>query len=204
MNRVLIIVFGGCLLYPLQGFAQQALPDAPRSRSSSTLAPPLYSFPTQGERFKTYIKQTYGISSILEAGTRGGIDQARDRPREWPEGAHGYADRFGSALGQIAIRNTTEYVVGAIFREDLRFIPCASACAESSVKRALEDTFTARRGNDGHRTFSVARFAGPITGAVVANNSWYPAGYGTSEVVRQAGFSYAFGFIRNYIRELTH
>jgi len=146
-----------------------------------------YSPPTQAERLKTYFKQTYSISSLLEAGVHGGIDQARDKPSEWPEGAQGYAERFGSAMGQIAVRNSTEYVVGDIFREDLRFIPCASPCSESKVKRALENTFTARRGEDGHRSFSVARLAGPIAGGAVAKNAWYPAGYGTSEVVRQAG-----------------
>jgi hypothetical protein len=205
MNRVLIKILGGCLFSPLACLAQQTLPDAPSAPPPiSAPASPMYSPPTQGERFKTYIKHTYSISSILEAGVRGGIDQARDRPSEWPEGAQGYADRFGSAMGQIAVRNTTEYIVADIFHEDIRFIPCSSPCSESKVKRALEDTFTARRGDDGHRAFSVARLSGPIAGGVVAKSAWYPAGYGTSEVVRQAGFSYAFGFIRNYIREVTH
>jgi hypothetical protein len=164
----------------------------------------IYSSPTQEERLNNYIKQTYSISSILEAGVRSGIDQARDRPSEWPEGAQGYADRFGSAIGQIAVRNSTEYILGNIFREDLRFIPCPLPCSESKVKRALADTFAARRGDDGHQAFSVARLAGPIAGAAVAKSTWFPTGYGTSEVVRQAAFSYAFGFIRSYIRELSH
>ena len=204
MNRVLISILGGCLLSPFVCAAQQILPDAPSTPSPSIAASTMYSPPTQEERLKTYLKHTYSISSVLEAGIRGGIDQSRDRPTEWPEGAQGYADRFGSAMGQIAVRNSTEYVLGDIFREDLRFIPCTSPCSESKMKRALADTFMGRRGDDGHQTFSVARLAGPIAGAAVAKSTWYPAGYGTSEVVRQAGLSYAFGFIRNYIRELTH
>jgi hypothetical protein len=206
MSRIVIIILGGCLLSPLVCLAQQTLPDAPSASIAASLKPAtqIYSPPTQGERFKTYVKHTYSVSSVLEGAIRGGIDQARDNPAQWSEGAQGYADRFGSVMGQIAVRGTAEYVVGDIFREDLRFIPCVSPCSDSKFERALADTFTARKGDDGHRAFSVARLAGPIAGSAVAKNTWYPAGYGASEIFREAGFSYAFGFIRNYIRELTH
>lgn len=205
MNRVVTTALGVCLFSPLACLAQQTLPDAPNASTTSSMpATEVYVPPTQGERFKTYLRHTYSISSVLEAGVRGGIDQARNNPSEWPRGAQGYADRFGSAMGQIAVRDTTEYIVSDIFREDLRFMPCASPCPQSKFERALADTFTARKGDDGHRAFSVARLTGPIAGSVVAKNTWYPAGYGAAEATRQAGMSYAFGFIRNYIRELTH
>jgi hypothetical protein len=206
MNKILIGFISICAVSPIACLAQQALPDAPSASASAAPAPasPIYSPPTQGERFKAYVKHTYSITSVLEAGVRGGIDQARDKPNEWPEGAQGYADRFGSAMGQIAVRDTTEYVVADLVREDIRFIPCQSPCAESKFKRALEDTFTARRGEDGHHAFSIARLSGPIAGAAVAKDTWYPAGYGGSEIVRQAGMSYTFVFIHNWIRELAH
>ncbi len=184
--------------------AQQSLPDAPSSTMShSTPAMASYSPPTQGERFKAYVKHTYGLTSILEAGIRGGIDQARDKPAEWPQGGQGYADRFGSAIGQIAIRGTTEYVIADIFREDIRVIPCGSNCTKSKFKAALEDTFLARKGVDGHEALSVARLVGPWSGSAVAVNTWYPSGYGGSEIARQAGFSYGFELLKNYIRELS-
>jgi hypothetical protein len=167
-------------------------------------ASPIYSPPTQKERFNTYIKHTYGIYSILEAGARSGIDQALDRPSEWPEGAQGYADRFGSKMGHIAIRGTTEYVVSDILREDIRRVRCASPCSESTLQRAFDDTFMARKGEDGHHVFSIAHLAGPITASVVEKTTWYPSGYRSTEIVRETGISYGFQFIRNYIRELAH
>ncbi|HEY1214000.1 MAG TPA: hypothetical protein VGE93_10255 [Bryobacteraceae bacterium] len=203
MNRILIGFISICAASSIACSAQQTLPDAP-SVSATAPASSIYSPPTQGERFKAYVKHTYSITSVIEAGVRGGIDQARDKPSEWPEGAQGYADRFGSVMGQIAIRRTTEYLVADLFREDIRFIPCQSPCAESKFNRALEDTFTARRGDDGHRAFSIARLSGPIVGSAVAKNTWYPAGYGGSEIARQAAMSYAFVFVRNLIRELAH
>ena len=140
----------------------------------------------------------------MEAGARAGIDQARDSPSQWPQGGQGYADRFSSIMGQIAVRGTTEYLVGDLLGEDLRVIPCASPCSNSKFKRALEDTFTARKGEDGHRAFSVARFVGPIVSGTVATTTWYPSGYRSTELVRQTVISHAFGFVRNYVRELAH
>jgi len=193
------------MLLGLPAWAQQTanLPDAP-SAPSNTPAVRIYTPPTQKERFRTYLRHTYGIYSIVEAGIRGGIEQARDNPSQWPEGAEGYADRFGSTIGQIAARGTTEYVLADAFREDLRFIPCASPCSESKMRRALEDTFTARKGQDGHRAFSIARLVGPIAGGAIATNTWYPSGTGGGETAKQIGMSYGFGFLRNYVRELTH
>jgi hypothetical protein len=205
MKNVVFSLLAGGLFYPCLCLGQQPLPDAPsvsQGRESAPAARP-YSPPTQAQRFRAYIRHTYSLSSVIEAGIRGGIDQARDKPSEWPEGAQGYGDRFGSALGQVVVRDTTEYLVADAFREDLRFIPCTSPCAETRIQRALEDTFTARRGEDGHQVFSFARLTGPIAGSVVVKEAWYPGGYGKAEVFRQAGLSYAFVFIRNYIRELN-
>ena len=202
MKRLKIVLLSVACLFPFVCLAQQTLPDAPAPQTAKrTRALPAYTPPTQAERFRTYVKHTFGVSSILEAGVRGGIEQATDNPDEWPQGAQGYADRFGSAMGQIAIRGTTEYLVADIFREDLRFRPCGDDCNKFSA--ALKDTFLARKGEDGHQTFSVARLVGPWSGSAVAVNTWYPAGdKDNSQIVRQAMFGYGFQFIRNYIREV--
>lgn len=178
--------------------AQETLPDAPAVGPADLS----YSPPTQGERLRSYWKHTYGLAAILEGGVRGGIEQLRNEPTQWPQGGQGYADRFGSSMGQIAVRGTTEYVMADLFREDLRFTSCAQSCPDSTFRAALEDTFFARRGTDGHEALSVARVLGPWASSSVAIETWYPTGYGRAEIVRQAGFSYAFQFIRSYFREL--
>lgn len=205
MNKSVASSFGALVLLSMPCVAQQTenLPSTPAPQISTPVAPS-YKPPTQEERFRTYLRHTYGIYSIVEAGIRGGIEQARDNPSQWPEGGEGYADRFGSAMGQIVVRGTTEYLVADAFHEDLRILPCQRPCSESTVHRALDDTFTAKRGEDGHRVFSAARLVGPIAGGVVVTNTWYPSGYSGLETARQIGFSYAFGFFRNYLRELSH
>lgn len=203
MKRVKAVLAHVVCILPSLCHAQQKLPDAP-SPTRSAVASPSYSRPTQGERFKAYIKRTYGIEPLVEGAVRGGVEQARDKPSQWPKDGEGYADRFGSAMGQIAIRGTAEYVVADLMKEDLRFIPCGQSCSPSSkLKAALQDTFLARKGEDGHRAFSVARLVGPISGSAVAVETWYPAGYGGSEIFKQGAFSYFFMFARNYVKELT-
>jgi hypothetical protein len=105
-------------------------------------------------------------------------------------------------MGEIAVRGTTEYVVADAFREDLRVVRCARPCSASALHRALEDTITAKKGSDGRRAFSIARLVGPVAGALVATSVWYPSGYTGSEAGREIGISYAFSFLRNYLREL--
>ena len=115
------------------------------------------------------MRQTYGLKSLFEAGMHAGIEQARDNPSQWPEGAEGYGDRFGSAYGEIVVRGTTEYALADLFHEDVRHVRCGHPCAESRFKIAFDNTFLARKREDGHEAFSVARFVSPFSGSAVDN-----------------------------------
>lgn len=205
MKKFVFVLLGSVFLVATVCQAQQSradVPDAPSPAQPKSQRMPSYSPPTQAERFKDYLHHTYGLASILEAGARGGIEQARDRPSEWPQGGQGYADRFGSAMGMIAIRGTTEYLIGAALKEDLRITRCRGCSLRSKFTAALKDTFTARKGGDGHTVFSVARLAGPISGNLVAVNTWYPSDTGRSETVKGIALSYGFKFGRNFVKEL--
>jgi hypothetical protein len=159
--------------------------------------------PTQQQRFKTYVRHTFGVTTLVEAGIRGGIDQARDNPSQWGGGAEAYGERFGSAAGEIVIRGTTEYLVADLFKEDLRITPCTSPCSKSKFRSAFDDTFLAKKGDDGHEALSVARLIGPMSGSAVAVNTWYPPGSGGRETFRQGGVTFGYIYVRNLIRELA-
>ena len=193
MTKVSILLLGAALFRSCS-WAQDAPPPTPEP----SLA---YTPPTQAERLQTYLRHTFSIASVLEAGARAGIDQARNVPGEWPQGAEGYAERFGSAFGSIAVRGTTEYLIADLFREDLRRSPCGSKCTTSAFKRAFDDTFTARKGDDGHRTFSVARLLGPVSAGVVVG-AWRPD-FGRRDIPREIGLNYGFAFVRNLIRDMV-
>jgi hypothetical protein len=204
MTRMMALFLCTVSLSALPCVAQQstsALPEAP-AVAPTTTAPPHYVPPTQKERFKDYLIHTYGPVPIVEAAIRGGIQDARDSPPGWPQGGQGYADRFGSAMGEIAVRGTTEYVLSDIFKEDIRVVPCG--CSQSIFAAALADTFTARKGDDGHRTISIARLLGPVSGGVVANYTWYPSDTPRREVGTEIGLNYGFVFLGNLVRESLH
>lgn len=205
MRTGTVFVFGaavycGCACQAQQTHSQ--IPDAP-APSVNLPMKPAYRPPTQGERFRTYLRHTVGLTSLIEAAARGGIEQARDNPSQWPQGAEGYGERVGSAMGEIVARNTTEYVVADVFREDLRPVRCAQPCPESRFKLAFDNTFLARRGEDGHESFSVARITGPFSGSAIAVNTWYPGGAGRSNIVREAGVQFGLIYIRNLLRVST-
>jgi hypothetical protein len=203
----ILVVLSLCAFgsFPFASCAQQtspALPDAPDPSAHRTVSP-VYTPPTPTERFRTYFRQTYSIPSLLEAGVHAGINQARDNPSEWPEGAEGYGDRFGSAAGEIIVRGTTEYALSAAFKEDLRIRLCRGCDLGNRAKTAFGDTFTARKGEDGHRAFSFARIVGPFAGSEVADNTWYPSNGGRAESAKGVGLAFGMVFCRNLIREVV-
>jgi hypothetical protein len=196
-----VIVLGAICWSPLICYAQHRLPDAPSPAPPHGTAVRQYTPATPGERFSAYAKATFSFRTILEAGVRGGLQQARGVPSGWPGGAEGFGDRFGSAVGEIVVRNTTKLVVADLFREDIRFIPCNPGCSKSLVVAALEDTFLARKGDDGHRSFSVAQVVGPVVGSATAVYGWYPPGSSKSEIGVQTGVVLSVQLVKNFIRE---
>ncbi|HUA98261.1 MAG TPA: hypothetical protein VMA34_08040 [Terracidiphilus sp.] len=202
MKRWMVLLVGVSGALPIACGAQnaQSMPDAPKP-AAQVPARAVYDPPTQGERLKEYLRSTYGVMSLVEAGAHAGIAQARDNPSQWPQGAEGYGDRFGSAFGEIAVRQSTEFVVADLFREDLRRARCTQPCSESVFRLAFEDTFLARKGADGHEAFSVARMVGPFSGAAVATNVWYPTGAGRGNTAKEAGLQFGLVYMRHLVRE---
>ncbi len=101
-----------------------------------------------------------------------------------------------------AVRGTTAYAFGELFKEDLRYVRCTDCSPSTQLKTAFENTFTAAKGSDGHRVFSIARFLGPISGGVAAA-TWRPGGFERRDLVRQVGLAYGLGYMRTLVRALV-
>lgn len=54
-------------------------------------------FPTKRERFNRYVKSTVGPFSLVYTGVTAGLNQWRDNPEEWEQGASGYGKRYASS-----------------------------------------------------------------------------------------------------------
>lgn len=121
---------------------------------------------------KTFISPgTFG--SVIYSATYRQIRE-RPAPEYWDTDAEGYGKRFGAAYGQRIINAGTRYTFGALLHEDNRYLICHGCTIRQKIKNALLADFTARHGQDGHKTFSPTGIASGFSGSLVAYAFWYP------------------------------
>lgn len=118
----------------------------------------------------------------------------RHQPRgehapEWKQDAEAYGKRFGSDFGIAGITTTTRYALAAAFREDTLYYRCQCKGVLPRLSHAIISTFSARRGDDGHRVFSVAAVVAPYAGTMTAVYGWYPDRYSAKDALRMGNYS---------------
>ncbi len=128
---------------------------------------------TVRERARFYRHHTFGRGALARSAAVAGYNQLRGSPREWGGGPLGYVKRFGSAVGQHAVRNGIAFGVGAWRHEDPHYYPSGRKGFWPRTKYAVKSTFVTRR--YGHRRKGVAagRLAGDVGGGIVSK-MWQP------------------------------
>jgi hypothetical protein len=169
---------------------------------SQTTATPNYVFPSERERFKRYINSTIGPFRLARIAASAGIDQWRDSPEEWGQGAKGYGRRFASGLGQNAIQQTVTYGLDEAMGLDTGFERSKREGFFPRVKDALIQNVTSRT-RSGKRMISVPRFAGVYSGAIISHETWYPERYSYKDGLRNGTKSLLTGFGINLFREFV-
>jgi hypothetical protein len=164
--------------------------------SSTTVASPApagldltYTRPTETTKIRNYAFDAFGPYSLAGAAIAAGIGQADDRPPDWKQGAVGYGERFGSDFGIAAIGTTTRYALAEAFREDTLYYRCDCKGILTRARHAVTSSFTARRGDDGHRVFSFPALFAPYAGAMAAVYGWYPRRYDARDGFRMGNYS---------------
>lgn len=112
-----------------QGAQQQ-----PAATDKQTTTPD-YVFPTPKERFKRYVSDTVGPWPLARAAASAGIQQWKDSPEEWGQGAEGYGKRFASNLGRNAIRQTVTYGLDSALDLDTGFKKASAKVSVHDSKR---------------------------------------------------------------------
>lgn len=161
-----------------------------------------YKFPTASERFKRYVTSTVGPIRLVRTGASAGIEQWRDTPEEWGQGAKGYGKRYASGLGQNAIQQTVTYGLDSAFQLDTGFQKSKRTGFFPRLKHALLENVTSRN-KSGKRVISVPRFAGAYTGAIIASETWYPERYSYKDGLRKGTGTLLTGFGINLLREFV-
>jgi len=164
-------------------------PSGTEARPASPRLEITYVRPTQKTKVINYVFDAFGPYPIAGAAISAGISQATNTPPEWNQGVKGYSKRFGSDYGIAMVATTTRYGLSEAFKEDALYYRCECRGIFPRVSHALISTLTARRGEDGHRVFSIPALVGPYAGTMTAAYGWYPNRYGAKDAFRMGNYS---------------
>lgn len=159
-----------------------------------------YVFPTKRERFNRYVGSVVGPFSLLSTGISAGINQWRDRPVEWEQGASGYGKRFASDFGRTAIQQTITYGLDTAMGLDTGFKRSNRKGFFPRMTDALAENITSRT-RTGKRVISFPRISGIYASRIISAETWYPARYGFKDGLRSGTSFLLAGFGINLIRE---
>jgi len=148
-----------------------------------------YIRPTTKIQLHSYLFDAFGPYPIVGSAIAGGINQAYNAPPEWKQGAAGYSKRFGSDFGIAAVTTTTRYGLARVMREDTLYYRCECRGTLPRLNHAVISTFTGRRGDDGHRVFSLSALVAPYAGTMAAVYGWYPSRYNAKDGFRMGNYS---------------
>jgi hypothetical protein len=156
-----------------------SLADSSSAPSASPLGTPISSFslyapPTEAQKFNNFALNGFGPAAIAGSSFAAAIDQEFNFPHAWGQGAAAYGARVGSNFGMSLIDATAQYSLAEAFHEDTVYYRCACSGFFPRFWHATISTVTARRGTDGHTSFSIALTASPFIGPITAANTWIP------------------------------
>jgi hypothetical protein len=143
---------------------------APASSDLSAIA---YRPITGHERFVWAVEGTIGVRSLALVGTwAAGWDTLINTPEEWGQSWSGFGKRYMQREADVAISNSMEAGLGALWGEDPRYIRSARHGVWPRVRYALKAAFVAQR-PDGHLAPAWGRYVANTLNNVI-ENAWLP------------------------------
>ena len=210
MRRIVPLLLATAALVALpvptkaQSLADSAIPSASVSSTTPVRPELAYMRPGQRTKLRNYFFDTVGPYPILGVALAAGINQTDNTPPEWKQGAEGYGKRFGSDFGIAAVSTTTRYALAQAFHEDTLYYRCECKGVFLRLSHATISTLTARRGEDGHRSFSLAALVAPYAGTMTAVYGWFPDRYSAKDAFRMGNYS-LLGYVGgNLAREFIY
>jgi hypothetical protein len=155
---------------------------------------------TLGQRAAIWKRSVFNPETIFGPAIGAGINQARNQPPGFYQGAEGYADRFGSAIGRDVIGRTIMAGFAAMDGEDPRYFRLPGRSAWVRTRHAIVSTFVAPTAS-GRRIPAFSHFAGAYGAAFIAN-TWYPDRQANAtDAARRGSISFGVGIGLNLLRE---
>lgn len=148
------------------------VPQITQARPSLPLSADAYVPITGLERVRWIVDGIVGPRS-LGVGVLGGIWQTGfNTPQEWGRTPSGFGKRYLEREADVAISNTIEAGLGALWGEEPRYIPSGRRGLRPRVQYALKTAFLAQR-RDGRLAPAWGRYAGNVFNNLI-ENSWLP------------------------------
>jgi len=158
-------------------------------KAASPRTSPAYFRPSQTTMLNNFALDSFGPYPIVASAFSAGLNQFTNSPPEWRQGMEGYGKRFGSNLGIVTVATTTRYGLSEVLREDSMYYRCECRGIRPRMRHAIVSTLTARRGDDGHRVFSIPALVAPYAGTMTAVYGWFPNRYGAKDAFRMGNYS---------------
>ena len=160
---------------------------------------------TRKERTQIYVKTMLNPLGYGKAAFSAGIDQWNDKPKEWEQGASGYAKRFANINGQYSIQRTLTYGLSSLLHEDNRYFNSGKKGFWPRAGYALCSAILARH-DDGSRAVSISQLSGVAAGAFVSR-LWLPPSQGSPKDGAVSfgitmGSSAVFSVVKEFIPDL--
>jgi hypothetical protein len=160
---------------------------------------------TQKERTHIYWKTMVNPLGYVKAGFSGGINQWKDKPPEWEQGASGYGKRFADILGQYSIQRTVTFGLGSALHEDNRYFNSGEKGLWSRTGYAVASGILARH-DDGSRHLSISQLGGVAAGAFLSRTWQPPSQHSPGDAAVSFGITLGsnmgFGVVKEFLPDL--
>jgi hypothetical protein len=143
----------------------------------------------------------------IKAGFSAGIDQWKDKPEEWEQGASGYGKRFANLLGQYSIQRTVTFGLASVLHEDNRYFNSGARGFWPRTGYAMASGILARQ-EDGSRHLSISGLGGVASGAFLSR-FWQPVstrsvGDGAVSFGITMASNIGFSVVKEFLPDLGH
>jgi hypothetical protein len=155
---------------------------------------------TTREKFKIARQEVLDPGTFVMAGALAGIGQWSDTNPSFGQGTAGYARRYGTSYGDLAIGDyLTAAIVPSLIHQDPRYFRKGSGSAFSRVGHAVSQMFWTRM-DSGRYFVNFSELGGNLAAAGIAN-AYYPDYRTLGDTAERYGIQIALDVAGNIIKE---
>jgi hypothetical protein len=159
--------------------------------------PPL----TSGKKFKLAVEY-FSPYTFAFVAAEAGVNQARNSPREFGQGAEGYGKRYGAGFADGLTASI--FVTGlypSLFRQDPRYYRLGDGGFSHRMGYAVSRVLVTRQ-DSGRKAFNFSEVLGSFSSSALAMTYYPKSQREFSDVAQRAGIQFAFDAGFNALKEI--